>query len=617
MKTRGCIRTVVAIFGALAMLVGPSGCDSDGAKSQVSSGVFFAPQPAEGEQVEVLVEKLDVLRLINPDKLDSQLRLEDAETRVLGKLRDQRQQVASYIIRDARGNPVEIVPNAVVETTTYAIFERNSGSLFEFALAKAFDSRGNQVDEQRELTLSISRIQLASIFTTTKAQLSATSVIDFDRNMSRDLELNPTFDKRNWIFGFESSERSLFVIRLVERVGNRFELEVRVLANIRTIQRELREQAINFIRTQVIGTRVNEPAGRVAEILTMASPPGGAGGIEGIQDLHLFVITSTNGQIRGGFRVFDRQGTPYFGFNDGAPINPKPIIPDNAQIPFRDEFGNDVEFLGLVNYDRLRSLTGIADIDIFDFQPAPVRDPAFPDLEVAQPRFFLLFEKNSATFILVEIIRELDSTFPAFGEIIGSRVARFTRSGEIDSAIRRGGAVLAGSEVTFTSAFFHPDRPDVLAFEEESNTMMSLGYSDLNDDFLINLNLGLGTRAGIFSPNANLLARRDMLGPIDADLTPEEPSFVMSTADVSANRLLFDQGSDDILSINYTTGLYVVVLKQADIGRATQSPGVSDLTFIEPINPNEILVMDSRASDFLRVRVDYRAFPRRIQRSGR
>lgn len=537
-------------------------CDTRSTHQNVSSETFFAPVPiavddltgtnGQGEaRVEVLVDKIDILKLINPDKLESQLQLEEASTVVLGK----------------------------VDESTYVLFEQNSGSLLEYNI------------HTDELVLSIDRIALATIFNTTKAQFSSLSNLQGD----------------TWIFGFETSEKSLFVMRKVLKIGGVEELEVTVLANINSIRRQLREQSINFIKSAEVGTR-GSSGKNVSEILMIASPPGGAGGTEGIESVHLFIVTEENDDITGGFRVFDQNGTPYFGFTDESG---NPAIPDNEDIPFFDQFGDPIEFFGLVPYVQVQAVTQSAPIDIFDYDPAVIRNPAEPSVRIPLPKFFLLYENTSDVFVINEVIRENNASYQDFGEIIASSTNLYSNFGEVQTAIRQGGAVLSGdtTSLKFDTSFYHPEHPIILAFEEETNNMMELDYTAIDLDYNINGDLFFGSRVGVFSPSSNLVDRRDFQSKEDADIAPQEPTFTISLSDVSENRMVFDQGTDDIISINYNTGIYVVVIKQVDIGRATGSPGVSDLTYIDPLTANGILAMDTPASDLLLVRVDYAAFP--------
>ena len=106
----------------------------------------------------------------------------------------------------------------------------------------------------------------------------------------------------------------------------------------------------------------------------------------------------------------------------------------------------------------------------------------------------------------------------------------------------------------------------------------------------------------------------DLQGKPDADQAPTEPSLFFSLNDLSENRAMFDRGTDDIIAINYGTGQYVVVIKQADLGQATGSPGVTDLTYLDSITSQQIFALDTVSTSLLLMRVDYAFFP---LRSGR
>jgi hypothetical protein len=570
LRRTGALSGSLRALAPLGLLMVLAACDSSGTKNKTTSSGFFAPVPiavdsrtgtnANGERrVEVLVDKIRILSVINPGTLRSELEDLDAEVRVLG----------------------------TVKEGVYILHENNSGSLLEYNI---------QTDD---LSLAVDRIELANTFFTPNARLASVANVQ----------------QGAWIFGYETSQSSLFVMRRVLRVGGVEDIEVKVLANRRNIQTQIRKQQFNFVRSFEIGQRSfqNDEGEdvKVSEVLLIASP---GGGFNRIDDIHMYVITEVDGEITGTFRVFDEMGTPYFGFTDGDPVDPKPIIPENHRIPPVDQNGDPIAFFGLVNYDDVRVVTGLFDVLISDFQPVVLRDPGAPGADVAEPRFFTFFDRSSGLFLLSEVIRETRADYPAYGEIVGNRIGYFTIPEELATAIRQGGAVLPGESVDlrFAGGFHHPSQPYILVFEEDSNNMLQLNYSGIDESFTLGADPVLGTRARIFSSAQNLLERRDTQSTNDADQAPQEPSLSFSVADVSENRLMFDAGTDDILSINYNTGRYVVVIKQSDIGAATGSPGVSNLTFIQPVTARQTLVMDTQASDLLLVRLDYAFFPLRI-----
>ena len=61
--------------------------------------------------------------------------------------------------------------------------------------------------------------------------------------------------------------------------------------------------------------------------------------------------------------------------------------------------------------------------------------------------------------------------------------------------------------------------------------------------------------------------------------------------------------------MHYNTGTYVVLLKQAELAEATGILGISDLTYFEPIDDDNLLTFDTEGSTLMQINVRYAAFP--------
>ena len=78
------------------------------------------------------------------------------------------------------------------------------------------------------------------------------------------------------------------------------------------------------------------------------------------------------------------------------------------------------------------------------------------------------------------------------------------------------------------------------------------------------------------------------------------------------SELIFDRGSDELLTLHFDTGNYVVLLKQVDLARETGILGISDLTYVEALDDNRVLAFDSQGSTLVEIRISYAAFPIRF-----
>ncbi len=517
----------------LTALLG-AGCDSRGTKVRTSSGVFFAPVPSApdpntGEgSVEVvtdpnthqLVNKLTILRTINPGKLDSELKDEQAETAVLGKLSDD-----------------ELL-----------LFERKSSTL----LVLDFVSGALHLPVLKSGTKTVS---LSDIFRTSAAKiLISTTLKDPDPTLPPELQ-------DHWVFGFETTSRALFVINHnPSSPRESHELKVTVVANKVQIKSQIREDTFNLANAFEIPRPSAVAQGpRQHEVLLNSTR-------QSLSGEHLYVLRENNAIVQGEFKLFDSKGFLKSALDIGT-LDPA--------FPFLD-------------FDSLRAVTSSFDLDVFDFPGVA--------LPLANEYSLLIFDRFTNHFIKIKALRNDVSQ-----EITSRRLELFTSPDEILSAIRQGSVSVDTEAVAFNFRWIFPhiSRPILLAFDEVTNNLISIDY-----------NAPYGSRIGLFSSASNVLQRIDLQGSNEEEFGGvREPVLTFADADVRENRLVFDQGSKDLLSLNYLTGFYVVVFKQRDIGLQTGSIGNSDLTFMEPIDDNTLRAFDSQANALINIRVDYAAFP--------
>lgn len=434
----------------------------------------------------------------------------------------------------------------------------------------------------------------ASPRTTLMGQISETEYVFFEEesstilkaDLSQDMPLNPadpsssisrqelaqifgrataSFSRQTFltifddvIFGYEPLVRSLFIIQKDGPDADQ-KMDLTILMDATRISQQIRLQTFNFNRAHKINEVINNAAERVVEILLISAVPE--------QDVQMLVVRQDKitGDITANFRVFDDNGLPW---------------PDvNAIPPFESVFG-------FLRIDQIRVVADSLFVDITQFKPQ----------NLPGRQAFLMFEDATSNFLLVNVVRDNQ------GRVIGNVVDLFSQQGEVQFTIRQGtqgdGNAL---DLLMRSSIHLPNTTRILAFEENTNNMLELDYGKPQ-----------GTRRVTLYANANdLLQRRDHQvtdDDIEFGLNEPELSFAEGTLGED-NILLFDRGNDQLISLNLTTQLYVVILKQSDLATATGLTGISDLTYIRPVTDSEAIALDSDGNAMVRIRMDYAVFP--------
>ncbi|MCZ6794301.1 MAG: hypothetical protein O7J95_11880 [Planctomycetota bacterium] len=146
-----------------------------------------------------------------------------------------------------------------------------------------------------------------------------------------------------------------------------------------------------------------------------------------------------------------------------------------------------------------------------------------------------------------------------------------------------------------------------LIFEETSNTLFGI-------DFLTS-----GALEKTVDPGA--LAQRRDLDVIRGDVIPsgEEPTLTVSVNPIPENRLYFDQGRDQILSVHLETGNVVILADRQDFEPITGRP-LTNITWIEAIDGHEtelaqtsqqvvLRAYDTESTTLLEIVVEYTVLP--------
>ena len=146
-----------------------------------------------------------------------------------------------------------------------------------------------------------------------------------------------------------------------------------------------------------------------------------------------------------------------------------------------------------------------------------------------------------------------------------------------------------------------------LIFEETSNTLFGIDF------------LTAGALEKTVDPGA--LAQRRDPDVIRGDIIPsgEEPTLTVSVNQIPENRLYFDQGRDQILSVHLETGNVVIVADRQDFEPITGRP-LTNITWIEAVDGHDtelahtgqqvvLRAFDTESTTLLEIVVEYTVLP--------
>ncbi|MFP6737708.1 MAG: hypothetical protein VCD34_03090 [Planctomycetota bacterium] len=242
------------------------------------------------------------------------------------------------------------------------------------------------------------------------------------------------------------------------------------------------------------------------------------------------------------------------------------------------QFGDDADE-PFVNSSDIRDLTQEATISINTFQPVRV----FSDGSA------LVFDSVSTQFLKFTSLSALEAL--AAGKAEGQ--------GQISLAIEKSmidGEIGSRGVLTFSEAWGHPTFPEIVLIEEKSNSILAYDFTlSAEED-------NVRTVVNAIDLVSN---RRDPNPSGGIGVSNEEPFFLRAEEDIFDNRLLFDRGRDELISINYATGTVVIIAKRAAFTAMTGGD-LTDITYIkhagvEPGDLQSVRVWDSSTSSLLKV----------------
>lgn len=214
--------------------------------------------------------------------------------------------------------------------------------------------------------------------------------------------------------------------------------------------------------------------------------------------------------------------------------------------------------------------------------------------------FALVFDQTTSTFLRIGLKHELDD--PA-GPVTGAVVVRAVNAAVLTQALQGSDATTTVSPpFLFREGFQRSDgRREILFFESKSANVIAYDPDPA---------LGDVKSLSIFVDASGFLFRRDPRKQVlPGSANTKDLSF--STGDIRLNRLAFDRDFRQLISISYSSGVVVVVASADEIKVVTGDP-IANLTYVEPLDDNNVRAFDSRTTSLLEFRIGYTAFPVRI-----
>ncbi|MEC9352081.1 MAG: hypothetical protein VYD81_02095 [Planctomycetota bacterium] len=233
-----------------------------------------------------------------------------------------------------------------------------------------------------------------------------------------------------------------------------------------------------------------------------------------------------------------------------------------------------------VAFSEIKELTQEEDVIIGNFQPTKIYSDGSA----------LVFDEVSTQFIKLTPLSALDALDLGKAEGQG-QVSLAVDKSMIDAEIGSRGTL------EFSESWGHPTLTEIVLVEERSNSLLSYDFTlSAEED-------NVRTIVNTIDLTSN---RRDPNPPSGGIVVnTEEPILLRAEEDIFENRLMFDRGRDELISINYDTGSVVIVAKRPAFTAMTGGD-LTDITYIkhtgvEPGDLQSVRVWDSSTSSLLKV----------------
>ncbi len=373
--------------------------------------------------------------------------------------------------------------------------------------------------------------------------------------------------KNGWLLGFETNTRSLFAIRLHPNgLGGIISQQVLNQAEIRDQILPPQGGARVTIRRMLEFARTQDLAGDVTHVLMIPFESQ-------ITALHHLQIKNNVQSLEASF-----------------------VLPDGQ---------------GLVDFAKVSAVTGNLAVNVKECPP----------ILVPGTTRVVLFDQGGTTlstftssFLGVDLVRGADLVFRSTVRVLVNR----SELTQLIQPSQIGGNAYTG-DFKFVEAFLHPDsllpagdanrKSLILNFDSITSNIIGYDYSKPSD---------APNKVHIVSTTAQILNRTDLNKDPFLDVGTFELALAFSRNDVLNNRLVNDDGPDEIASLNFETGQFVVVLHKRDIALAVDPNAISaavKITYIETLDPppggegRMVRIVDEESSSILAVNLEYLPIP--------
>jgi len=539
---------LVAAAGWLA------GC-SEGHKKEISSGQFLAPVSEGAGSITVLADNMTFLQSIRPDSPPEDLENIRPDSFVVGRL-------SSH--DEATSKVEEIDEYLIYESKTRSLLSatRCTGSLGPNCSKVLLHYDGRGFDDALEGRLGA----------------SVSSVVE------------PLKLQNGWIIGFDDGNQGIVAFR---------KEAPRIVAGEQVIYRAFQSTGSkNFgagnglLVSQAVGAEeLQAKVGnfRISHMVEIEPNKVLVFFLSDLEDVHLLELTEEEV-----FLPFDLDLNP----EDATGCDPQAeplclpvkrlkgtikLFPDPAAPAGR-------AFLPI---SQITDATGATTSDISVFQPFCLTSCAGDALPCDR---LLLYEGVTATFLDLTVVRNA-------GALSGGIVRRWTSAEALAVTIgEANSSPPVNPPYRFNAAYCDPTTGEISIFEENTNSLVLLDSNRAAPED--NLRPLIGKN--------DILFRRDPSGKPKQVAAPAEPELVFSGPDMRLNRVYFDQGSKELQSVNYETGVVVLVSSPLDVNEAINATG--NFVFLDP-NPSQdedIRIFDQQTNSLINLKVKYSTLPVRV-----